>query len=68
MQAEKRVSVSFRVTPEFKRCLELAAESEQRSQTNMLEWIVLDFCRRKGLVTPSSPESSSAGSPKGSRR
>ncbi len=68
MEAVKRVSVSFRVTPEFKRCLELAAESEQRSQTNMLEWIVLDFCRRKGIAATSSPASFSASSPKGSRR
>jgi len=68
VEAVKRVSVSFRVTPEFKRCLELAAESEQRSQTNMLEWIVLDFCRRKGIAAAPSPDSSSTGSPKGSRR
>lgn len=64
----KRVAVSFRVTPEFKRCLKLAAESEKRSQTNMLEWIVFDFCRRRGISASQTPASSVAGSPKGSKR
>ena len=59
MEAVKRVSVSFRVPPQFKRCLEIAAESEQRSLTNMLAWIVLDFCRRKGIPTATAPDLSS---------
>jgi hypothetical protein len=37
MAEEKSVSVSFRVTPRFKRLLQTAAEREHRSQTNLLE-------------------------------
>jgi hypothetical protein len=46
------VGMSFRVTPEFKQFLELAARLEKRSRTNMLEVLLLDYCRVKGLVPP----------------
>lgn len=49
-RATKSVSVSFRVSPLFKRCLEEAAAREQRSQTNMLEKLVLDYCRAHCLA------------------
>lgn len=48
-RATKSVSVSFRVSPLFQRCLEEAAAREQRSQTNMLEKLVLDYCRAHSL-------------------
>lgn len=44
MADEKRVSVSFRVTPRFKRLLQAAAERERRSQTNLLEMLLFDYC------------------------
>jgi hypothetical protein len=44
--------MSFRVTPEFKQFLELAARLEKRSRTNMLEVLLLDYCRVNGLVPP----------------
>ena len=50
MPAEKTVSVSFRVTPEFKELLEVAAAREQRSQTNLLEKLLFDHCRRLGVL------------------
>jgi hypothetical protein len=46
---ERRIPVSFRVSPLFKRCLELAAKHEQRSQTNFIEKLVFDYCMREGL-------------------
>jgi protein tyrosine phosphatase (PTP) superfamily phosphohydrolase (DUF442 family) len=49
-QATKSASVSFRVSPLFKRCLEEAAAREQRSQTNMLEKLVLDYCRAHSIA------------------
>lgn len=52
-----RISVSFRVTPRFKRCLELAAAYEQRSQTNLVEKLVFDYCKSHGL----EPEPTRAG-------
>lgn len=45
----KRIPVSFRVTPRFKRALELASQIEQRSQTNLVEKLVFDFCKRAGI-------------------
>jgi len=49
-RATKSVSISFRVSPLVKRCLEEAAAREQRSQTNMLEKLVLDYCRTYSLA------------------
>ena len=54
MAAEKTVSVSFRVTPEFKELLEAAAAREQRSQTNLLEKLLFDHCRQLGVL-PANP-------------
>jgi hypothetical protein len=45
----KRIPVSFRVTPRFKHALELAAQREQRSQTNLVEKLVFDFCKKLGI-------------------
>jgi hypothetical protein len=53
MAAEKTVSVSFRVSPEFKALLEAAALREHRSQTNMLETLLLDHCRKNGIQVES---------------
>ena len=44
MAEEKSVSVSFRVTPRFKRLLQAAAEREHRSQTNLLETLLFAHC------------------------
>ncbi|MBW8831284.1 MAG: hypothetical protein JF606_18040 [Burkholderiales bacterium] len=50
MRAEKTVSISFRVTPEFKQLLEVAAAREQRSLTNLLEKLLFDHCRQLGVL------------------
>jgi predicted transcriptional regulator len=49
MPAEKTVAVSFRVSPRFKLLLESAAERERRSQTNMLETLLFDYCTQQGI-------------------
>ena len=46
---EKRIPVSFRVSARFKNCLKMAAEHEQRSQTNLIEKLVFDYCLKEGL-------------------
>ncbi|NUZ08704.1 hypothetical protein [Piscinibacter koreensis] len=51
----KRIPVSFRVTPQFKRALELAAQREQRSQTNLVEKLLFDFCRKSGIAVDAVP-------------
>ena len=49
MAEEKSVSVSFRVTPRFKRLLQAAAEREHRSQTNLLETLLFAHCAKHGV-------------------
>ncbi len=49
MAEEKSVSVSFRVTPRFKRLLQTAAERDHRSQTNLLETLLFSHCAKHGL-------------------
>lgn len=46
---ERRIPVSFRVSWRFKQCLKLAAEHEQRSQTNLIEKLLFDYCLKEGL-------------------
>ena len=53
MAGEKNVSISFRVTPEFKSLLELAAEHEKRSHTNLLKKLLFDYCRQHRIAAPS---------------
>ena len=71
--------MSFRVTPKFRRLLEVASERENRSLTNMLETLLLEFCSRHGieeLNQESEPERSApaeklafaASRPKAKRR
>ena len=54
-RTSKTVSVSFRVSPQFKRCLEQAADLERRSQTNMLEKLLFDYCRIHGVENLTEP-------------
>ena len=49
MAEEKSVAVSFRVTPRFKRLLQAAAGRVNRSQTNMLETVLFEYCRANGI-------------------
>ncbi len=59
MVESKRIPISFRVTPKFKRALELAAAYEQRSQTNLVEKLVFDFCKEIGIDVDDRPPSAS---------
>lgn len=51
MTAGRTVSLSFQVTPSFARLLERAAAHENRSKTNLVETLVLQFCRERGIET-----------------
>jgi hypothetical protein len=54
MRAEKNISISFRVSPLFKRLLEASAAREHRSQTNMLEALLFAYCDEHDVAD--SPE------------
>ena len=53
MPATKTTPMSFRVTPQFKAMLEAAAKRENRSQANMLEHLLMEFCRTHDIKAPS---------------
>lgn len=50
MPAEKTIAVSFRVSPRFKLLLKTVAARDRRSQTNMLETLLFDYCEERGIV------------------
>ena len=52
MSEGKNVSVSFRVSQRFKALLEAAAARERRSQTNMLEMLLFQYCDAHGIEVP----------------
>jgi len=54
MSGEKSVSIGFRVTPEFKRLLGVAAQHDHRTMTNLLEKLLTDHCRLHSLL-PDGP-------------
>ena len=57
--------VSFRVTADFKRCLEEVSKREQRSQTNMLEWLLAEYCKAHNINAFAPTEG--ARTPRGAR-
>jgi hypothetical protein len=52
MAVTKTEVVSVRVPPDIKFALAVAAETERRSLASMLEVMVLDYCRSKGIALP----------------
>jgi predicted transcriptional regulator len=57
---KKSISVSFRVSPRFKRALQRAADSERRTQTNFLETIVFDYCKNNDIAIDTESENKKA--------
>jgi hypothetical protein len=55
LKERKDTPMSFRASARFKTALALAAVHENRSQANLLETLVFDFCRQKGIELPSEP-------------
>lgn len=64
MSEGKNVSVSFRVSSRFKNLLAAAAARERRSQTNMLETLLFEYCEAHGIEPAPGPEQAEH-SPKG---
>lgn len=49
---EKTEQVNMKMSAQAKRLLKLAAEKERRTMTNMVEYLVYDFCEKRGIVDP----------------
>jgi hypothetical protein len=54
MPAKKTKGVTFRFTPDVKRMLDRAAQANQRSRTNLIEILLTEHCRVRGLLSPDS--------------
>jgi uncharacterized protein (DUF1778 family) len=52
--AKKTEAVNFRMAPDVKELLRLAAEQEHRTLTNMLEVLVIQHCEQRGISLPRS--------------
>lgn len=48
----KSATLNLRVAPAFKSTLKAVADAEHRSMVNMLEVLLFDYCKDKGLTQP----------------
>lgn len=56
MASAKTSTLTFRIEPALKEALRTAAEREHRSIANMVEVLIRDWCRRKGIAMPEQQE------------
>jgi hypothetical protein len=56
MATTKTATLSFRIHPNLKEALRMAAESEHRSIANMVEVMIREYCGRKGIAIPEQGE------------
>jgi hypothetical protein len=62
MPTDKAERIYMRVRPDPKRLFRETTECENRSQTNLLQTLILDHCRKLGLVaTPRENRTESEG-------
>lgn len=60
MAVTKTEVVSVRVPPDVKAALLAAAEHERRSLASMVEFMVLDYCRSRGIRGAGAADGSAA--------
>lgn len=51
MAASKTATLTLRIEPEIKQALQRAAEMEHRSIANMIEVLIREHCKVKGIAT-----------------
>lgn len=51
----KTETLNLRVSPHLKSALQMAAKRECRSMSNMVEFLVLSYCREHGLIHEELP-------------
>jgi hypothetical protein len=54
MATAKTTTLTFRIGPGLKEALRIAAEYEHRSQANMIEMMIRDYCARNSVSIPES--------------
>ena len=60
MTTAKTATLSFRIGPDLKEALRIAADQEHRSIANMVEVMIRDYCGRNGVTIP-EPSGSQTG-------
>ncbi|MFU2487765.1 hypothetical protein [Thauera sp. WH-1] len=56
MATVKTATLTFRIDPCLKEALRIAADQELRSIANMVEFLIRDYCERRGIAIPYSEE------------
>lgn len=54
MTNSKAATLTFRIDPNLKEALRIAAHAEHRSIANMIEVLIRDYCEQRGIVIPPS--------------
>jgi hypothetical protein len=54
MAESKTATLTFRIDPNLKEALRIAANVEHRSIANMIEVLIRDYCDRRGITIPPS--------------
>lgn len=52
MASTKTTTLTFRIDPEVKDALRTAAQQERRSLANMIDVMVLEYCRQHDIPVP----------------
>ena len=52
MATVKTATLTFRIDPNLKEALRIAADQEHRSIANMVEVLIRDHCERRGIAIP----------------
>lgn len=61
----KSETLSLRISPEAKALLAKAAALEHRSNSNLVEYLILTFCKERGIEPDTAGTSSSSVAPSG---
>ena len=56
MASGKTATLTFRIDPGLKEALRIAADQEHRSIANMIEVLIRDYCRQRGIEIPLSED------------
>jgi len=56
MATIKTATLTFRIDPRLKEALRIAADQEHRSIANMIEILIRDYCKQRGIAIPPSEE------------
>ncbi len=56
MSLPKSTNLNLRIAPEVREALRLAAEQEHRSISNMIEYLIRQYCQKAGIDIPNQRE------------